>query len=181
MPFQCEVFNMFAHLIPQQGLSRMERGRKRQGLVPDFLLELDGERGQKRDELAELKVICCCPSRYTLIPPHPLPDREYVKAVDKRARVLTEEYIKKARNVDRVYGGAAEGTVGRVERKLVDMGEVRGLVFGAFGEASEGVHDLVHHLANSRLKAEGLQQGRETAKGELGVLVGQVRRLLSVA
>jgi hypothetical protein len=109
----------------------------RQELVPDFLLELDGERGQKRDELAELKVVCCCPSRYTLIPPHPFPDREYVKAVDKRARVLTEEYIKKARNVDRMYWGAAEGTVGRVERKLVDMGEeVRGLVFGAFGEAS---------------------------------------------
>ena len=54
-------------------------------------------------------------------------------------------------------------------------------MFGAFGEASEGVHELVHHLASSKLKAEGLQQGRETAKGELGVLVGQVRRLLSVA
>ena len=39
----------------------------------------------------------------------------------------------------------------------------------------------MHELAASRLKAEGLQQGRETAKGELGVLVGQVRRLLSVA
>ena len=31
-----EVFNMFVHLIPQEGLSRMEVGRKRQGLVPDF-------------------------------------------------------------------------------------------------------------------------------------------------
>ena len=28
--------------------------------------------------------------------------------MDRRARVLTEEYTKKARNVDRVYGGAAE-------------------------------------------------------------------------
>ena len=180
MPFQCEVFNLFAHLIPQEGLSRMERGRKRQGLVPDFLLELDGERGQKKDELAELKVICCCPSRYNLIPPPPHPDRESVKAVDRRARVLTEEYTKKARDVDRAYGGVVEGTVGRVQRKLVDFGEVRGLVFGAFGECSEGVHELVHHLANSRLKAEGLQQGRESVKGELGVLVGQVRRILSV-
>ena len=138
------------------------------------------ERGQKRDELAELKVICCCPSRYTLIPPPPRPDRECVKAVDKRARVLTEEYAKKARDVDRVYGEAVEGTVGRVQKKLMDFGEVRGLVFGAFGEASEGVHELVHLLANSRLKAEGLQQGRESVKGELGVLVGQVRRILSV-
>ena len=158
----------------------MERGRKRQGLVPDFLLELDGERGQKKDELAELKVICCCPSRYALIPPPPNPARETVKAVDKRARVLTEEYRKKAKDVDRVYGGAVDGTVGRVQRKLLDYGEVRGLVFGAFGEASEGVHELVHLLANSRLKAEGLQQGRESAKGELGVIVGQVRRILSV-
>ena len=31
MPFQCEAFNMFAHLIPQEGLSRMERGRKEAG------------------------------------------------------------------------------------------------------------------------------------------------------
>ena len=69
----------------------MERGRKRQGLVPDFLLELDGERGQKKDELAELKVTFCCPYRYNLIPPPPHPDRETVKAVDRRARVLTEE------------------------------------------------------------------------------------------
>ena len=180
MPFQCEVFNLFAHLIPQQGLSRTESGRKRQGLVPDFLLELDGERGQKKDELAELKVICCCPSRYVMIPPHPHPTRDCVKAVDKRAGVLTEEYRKKAKNVDRVYGGVAEGAVGRVQRKLEDYGEVRGLVFGAFGEASEGVHELVHVLANSRLKAVGLQQGRQTGSGELGVLVGQIRRILSV-
>ena len=136
MPFQCEVFNMFAHLIPQEGLSRMERGRKRQGLVPDFLLELDGERGQKKDELAELKVICCCPSRYKMIPPPPPPHREFIKAVDRRARVLTEEYVKKVKKVDRVYGGAAEDTVGRVQRKLEGFGDVRGLVFSAFGEAS---------------------------------------------
>ena len=178
--FQCEVFNMFAHLIPQQGLSRIERGRKRQGLVPDFLLEVEGERGLKKDELAELKVICCCPSRYVMIPPHPHPARECVKAVDKRAGGLTKEYMKKAKQVDRVYGGVAEGAVGRVQRKLEDFGEVRGLVFGAFGEASEGVHELVHLLANSRLKAVGMEQGRQTGSGELGVLVGQIRRILSV-
>ena len=42
------------------------------------------------------------------------------------------------------------------------------------------MHELVHHLANRRLKAQGLQQGRESGKGELGVLVGQVRRMLSI-
>ena len=36
VPVQCEVFNLFARDIPQEGLSRIERGRKRKGLVPDF-------------------------------------------------------------------------------------------------------------------------------------------------
>ena len=97
-----------------------------------------------------------------MIPPHPHPVRECVKAVDKRAGALTEEYMKKAKQVDRVYGGVAEGGV---QRKLEDFGEVRGLVFGAFGEASEGVHELVHALANSRLKAVGMQQGRQPGSG----------------
>jgi hypothetical protein len=79
--------------------------------------------------------------------------------------------------VDRVYGGVAEGAVGRVQRRLADCGEVRGLVFG---EDTEGVHELVHVVANSRLQAVGMQQGRQTGSGELGVLVGQIRRILNV-
>ena len=35
-------------------------------------------------------------------------------------------------------------------------------------------------LANSRLKAVGMQDGRQTGSGELGVLVSQIRRILSV-
>ena len=31
LPSTCEVFGLFSHLIPQKGLSRIERGRKRQG------------------------------------------------------------------------------------------------------------------------------------------------------
>ena len=180
IPFQCEVFNLFASLIPQDGLSRMEKGRKRQGLVPDFLLEVTSERGAKTMELAELKTISCCPSRYNMAPALP-GNQEPVKAVDRRARVLTAEYIKKAVGVDRNYGGVVDGEVGRVQRKLEGYGDVRGLVFGAFGEASQGVHDLVDILALGRIKAVGLQGGRESVKGEMGVLVGQVRRLLSIA
>ena len=55
---------MFAHLIPREGLSRIERGRKRQGLVPDFMLEVTSE----RKELAELKRISCCPTWYNRSP-----------------------------------------------------------------------------------------------------------------
>ena len=61
----CEVFNDFSGLIPQQGLARIERGRKRQGLVPDFKVRLPvAGRGAGETEvaLAELKVISCCPT-----------------------------------------------------------------------------------------------------------------------
>ena len=39
---------------------------------------------------------------------------------------------------------------------------------------------MVQLLAESRVKGEGMQLGR-ACKREMGVLVGQVRRLLSVA
>ena len=44
---------MFAHLIPQEGLSKIERWRKRQWLVPDFMLEITSGRGDKRKELVQ--------------------------------------------------------------------------------------------------------------------------------
>ena len=36
----CEVFNIFSGLIPQEGLSRLEQGRKPQGLVPRWQVAL---------------------------------------------------------------------------------------------------------------------------------------------
>jgi len=33
---ECEVFNLFAREIPQEGLARIQRGRVRQSIVPDF-------------------------------------------------------------------------------------------------------------------------------------------------
>ena len=64
LPATCEVFGLFSHLIPQEGLSRIERGRKRQGMVPDFQLEVPSPTGGRVSRLAELKDINCCPTRY---------------------------------------------------------------------------------------------------------------------
>ena len=38
-----------------------------------------------------------------------------------------------------------------MERRLLEFGEVHGWCFGAFGEASEGLHHLVEKLAEARL------------------------------
>ena len=45
-----------------------------------------------KEVLAEIKVIYCCPSRYT-------PSGPNVKAVNKRAQLLPGEYRKKARDI----------------------------------------------------------------------------------
>ena len=76
--------------------------------------------------------------------------------------------------------GVGNEQKGPVERRLDEFGELLGLCFGAWGEGSEGVHQLVQTIAEARLKYQGLQLGRPGSEEELGVLVGQVRRRLSL-
>ena len=57
---ECEVFGLFKDLIPVEALEQennLQRGRGRQGLLPDFKLELPSSVGQPEYQLAELKVI----------------------------------------------------------------------------------------------------------------------------
>ena len=65
--------------------------------------------------------------------------------------------------------------------KLREFGDLKTLVFGAFGESSDGAHLLMQQIAEARLRFQGLQRGREGQREELGVLIGMVRRRLSVA
>ena len=177
----CEVFNVFAGLIPQEGLSRLEQGRKRQGLVPDFRLRVPARgQGPQVEELvlAELKSISSCPTRYKRNP------RATTKAVDRRASTLPNEYTQHAKMLDRVYGGTPDGVVGPVQAKLQSFPPLRRWVFGAWGEASEDVHILVHDLATSRAKHQRQLEGRwrwsrRSGEGEIAILTGQVRRVLS--
>ena len=69
---------------------------------------------------------------------------------------------------------------GPVERRLEEYGDLIGLCFGAWGEASEHVHKLVQSLAECRLTYLGLQRGRPGSEQELGMCLGQVRRRLSM-
>ena len=100
MPATCEVFGLFSHLIPQEGLNRLERGRERQGMVPDFMVGISNPTGAKVNRLAELKVINCCLSRY--------PPGVREKAVDRRANMLQNEYRRKAREATGYTGVAIQ-------------------------------------------------------------------------
>ena len=72
------------------------------------------------------------------------------RAVDVRASKLQQEYILKARAADRL-SGTGEGQVGRVEAKLLSLGNVRGVVCGNWGEVSEDPHALLHIMAVNRV------------------------------
>ena len=79
--------------------------------------------------------------------------------------------------------GVEDGEVmGPVERKLGEYGELHGLVVGRFGEASEDVHNLIHAMAESRVSGLDLRsQPGAMEREELSIVVGQLRRRLSVA
>ena len=94
VPVVCEVFNLFASSIPQTGLSRIERGWKRQGLVPEF--KLQGKKGAE-EMLCDLK----CVNAY---PRNPR-EEDKSRAVDRRSDDLTEVYRIKARDTDLLYCG----------------------------------------------------------------------------
>ena len=172
LPVTVEVWGLFSHLIPAQALTRMEKGRKRQAIVPDFRIEMPSPTGGTSHQLAELKVISCCESWY------PLGGRQ--RGTEKRAGGLKSEYKRKAKKVDQEVLGLPVEQKGPVERRLEEFGELLGLCFGAWGEGSEGVHTLIQTLAEYRLKYQGLQRGRPGSDQELGILVGQIRRRLSL-
>ena len=89
--------------------------------------------------------------------------------MDRRADGLTEEYARKARQVDWEYGGtprpppqprgapAPPREIGRVESQPLTFGRVRGWCFGAWGEGSTEVHELVQKVAEARLEVADLQ------------------------
>ena len=188
IPVVCEVFNVFAHLIPQAGLSRIEKGRKRQGLVPDY--KLPGEAGEN-EVLCELKCMSASESRY---PRNPRPE-DGSKAVNRRADGLTAAYLTSARGVDQDYCGTPRPPphrkgeprpvrqVGPVESHLLTYGKVKGWVFGAWGEVSEEIHVLVQRIAKARLEVQDTLPGRRgpatTREARLAALVSWVRRQLS--
>ena len=171
-PVTVEVWSLFSHLIPQECLNRMERGRKRQAIVPDFRIEMPtGTRGTMA-QLSELKMISCFKSWY------PAGSGSGVRGTDKRASGLQASYRRKARKVDQDVLDVSTEQRGPVERRLDKFGELLGLCFGAWGEASEGVHRLAQTISEAGLKFLGLQQGRSGSDNELGVIIGQVRKQL---
>ena len=73
-------------------------------------------------------------------------------AVASRAQAIPKEYRKKALRLDRQYCNVSDGAPGPISQKLATYGHVWGLAFGAYGEASPDVHELLQILAKLLVK-----------------------------
>ena len=175
------------------GLSRLEASKQRQSLVPDLRIaikplavaEAEVARGRpvrglggavEGGVLREVKIISCNKTRYK--------PTWTKRAVDIRAEKLQEEYLVKAREADRVHNHTLAGTVGAVDRKLVELGDVHGIVAGNFGEVSQQTHSLLASLATSRVRVAGPSRGRRShmrsEEGERAMAISALRRRLGV-
>ena len=88
--------------------------------------------------------------------------------------------LRKAKAADTLLG-FEEGQIGPVQQRLAQFPPIIGLVFGAFAEASENVHELVDILAKNRLNVQSIREGRVGSGQELAGITGQIRRILSAA
>ena len=177
---ECEVYGLFRDLIPVQALDQekeLERGRGRQGLLPDFRLELPSPAGEPIERLAELKMIGAVSTWY----PRSGGLARKKKAVERRAMPLPGEYRTPLAKLDTKYHGTPGGQTGPLVRRLEGYGKLICLVMGTFQEGSKDLHSLLETIADSKLRARGLARGREGTEQERSIILLNLRRELSMA
>ena len=124
LPNDCEVYGLFAHLMPAVELQEggdLVWARARQGLVPDFRLRLPTPEGPS-DCLAELKCISAGVTWH--------PRGRKGTGVDRRAATLPGNYRRELRKYDVRYHGCRPGETGPLVALLESYGRLQTLVVG---------------------------------------------------
>ena len=139
--------------------------------MPDFLCYADfgGPGRPELPTLLELKTLHFGSSTYGHGPCR-------CDAVDRRARALQGEYANKAREVDRRYCDTLEGDTGPVTTHLRSFGDVKGLVFGAWGETSPDVERLLALLARRGAALHWRALDCQDENAAKGILAWMLRR-----
>ena len=167
------VYGLFSACIPQDGRQRFDGQtiRKRQGLVPDFMMTLQWDgRGPERRLLLELKTLHYGTSTYAAVA------TARCQAVERRASGLPALYTSKAQRVDKEFCGTDRRAVGPVEQRLRCYEPVKGLVFGAWTEASPDTHKLLSALAAAGAERHWKKMGARSSDDARGALAWLLRR-----
>ena len=173
LPADCEVYGLFSDLLPASAEGtggELEWGRSRQGLIPDFRLRLPTPEGFN-DCLAELKVTSAGVTWY--------PRGVAGRGTDRRAGGLQGLYKGKLAKYDGKIHGTPPSRNGPLVQRLVGYGKLWGLVVGPWGEVSKDLHTLVSLIGKNMVEARGRERGWEGGEGEMGQVIGQLRRKLS--
>ena len=174
LPHDVEVYGLFAHLLPavatEQG-GELQFARARQGLVPDFRLRLPTPQGPT-DTLAELKIISAGSTWH--------PAGAEGTGVERRAATLAPYYRRGLAKYDRQFHGTVGDEKGPLVTKLESYGKLEGLVVGPWGNGSHDLHSLVRTLAETKVAARSRARGWEGSDQELGLVMGEIRRALSL-
>ena len=99
-------------------------------------------------------------------------------AVRHRESLVWGDYLRHARDLDRRYSPA--GTT-PIEDRLRWHGETRGLVFGAYGEASADVHTLLAIAADAVSEQQWRVAGARSATEMRAFVMGRLRRRIGMA
>ena len=80
---------------------------------------------------------------------------------------------------DQRYHDTQPGETGPLVRRLQTYGSLWGLVVGPWGDASADLHHLIKVLGEQKVKMRERSEGVSRGKEYLGVIIGQIRRVLS--
>ena len=81
---------------------------------------------------------------------------------------------------DRSYHGATQSKTGPLVSQLEDYGKLESLVVGPWGEGSKDLHLLIKTLAENKMAARVRGRGGGGSDLELGQVLSQIRRFLSL-
>jgi hypothetical protein len=143
--------NIFAHLI--NNTSSEEISRHIQGIIPDIVINATSIQGSIPTIFDNVITITDIKTLAPGTAYNTISNIITNQAVNHRADQVHKDYVTQARLIDRRINLTAETMTGPVERELSNygcQGKVVGLVFGAFGECSSSVHDLINLISRQR-------------------------------
>ncbi len=185
MDTRCEVFGLFARDIPQEGLARIDRGRKRQGIIPDSRFPATRRWRGKGCYFGRFEIHYW---HWAELSPQP-------KETGRAKEGCGEECLGSGSGIQtsrcvvrhQVLWGAkgsqrtASGRGSSAEASGL-LWHSPGMELWSIGEASDTVHSLIHTITEARLKISAQQPGRRAMRSidvERAQLVGSLRRQIS--
>lgn len=194
--YSSEVHGIFTPAIPPAAQARARRfmqGRpcgggpngQRQGLVPDFKLELEGlvDGAAATAALAEVKMLRCGSTVRFPVGGSTYPTRGvssvldgHRRAVHARAAAIQGERERDARRIDRRFCDTQPGDDGPVLQRLRSFGPIVGLVVGHFGEWNDGLGRLASAAADDAAPRMRALFGARSNRDSKGRCVGLFRK-----